>query len=192
MTIKRIAIVLIDEFADWEVGLFAAAARAWLGAEIRHYTPGGKPVRSMGGLTVTPEAALETLAVGDFDALAIIGSSGWEKDDAPDLGAVIREALEAGRPVGAICGATLAAARSGVLAERQHTSNAKAYLTDHVEEYDGTRYVDTPKAVIDGNLVTAPGSAPDTFAAAMIGLIWPEGTTADDLTRMVAAEHLAA
>lgn len=191
MTTKRIAIVLIDDFADWEVGFFAAAARAWLGAEIRHYTPGGKPVRSMGGLAVTPEASLDTLAVADFDALAVIGSSGWEKDDAPDLGPIIRQALDEGRPVGAICGATLAAARAGVLADRMHTSNAKAYLIGHVAGYDGARYVETPKAVIDGNLVTAPGSAPGTFASAMVGLIWPDSTTADDLTKLAAAEYLA-
>jgi len=191
VTTKRIAIVLIDDFADWEVGFFAAAARSWLGAGIRHYAPGGRTIRSMGGLLVTPEASLEMLAVADFDALAIVGSSGWEKPDAPDLGPIIREALEAGLPVGAICGATLAAARSGVLAGRRHTSNAKAYLSDHVEGYDGAGYVDTPKAVIDGGLVTAPGSAPASFACGLIGLIWPNHPIATDLMALVAREHVA-
>lgn len=189
MTDKRIAVVLLDEFADWELGIFAAASRAWLGARIDHYTPGGRAVRSMGGLNVTPEAALETLAPDQFDALAVIGSSGWESADAPDLDAVIRSALSSGRPVGAICGGTLAAARAGVLEERRHTSNGADYLRDHVPTYDGTQYVNSPRAVVDGGLVTAPGSAPASFATGLLGLIWPDHSVVGELATMIAAEH---
>lgn len=191
MTGKRIAIVLLDEFADWEVGPFAAAARAWLGAATRSYTPGGNAVRSMGGLLVTADAAIEALAVADFDALAIIGSSGWEAADAPDLGPVVRSALSAGKPVGGICAGTLALARAGVLTDRRHTSNARTYPVEHVAGYDGSLYVDTPKAVADGNLVTASGMAPASFATTMIGLIWPGNPLAGQLGAMIAAEHLA-
>ena len=192
MTTKRIAVVLLDEFADWELGVFAAAARAWLGARIDHYTPGGRVVRSMGGLSVTPEAALETLTLADFDALAVIGSSGWEAADAPDIAIVIQAALAAERPVGAICGGTLAAARAGVLGERRHTSNAADYLRDRVSDYDGSRYVDSPRAVIDGGLVTAPGSAPASFATGLLGLIWPDHPLVDQLATMISAEHRGA
>ena len=189
MTDKRIAIVLLDEFADWEHGLFAAAARAWMGARVDHYTPGGRAVRSMGGLSVTPEAALETLAPDQFDALAVIGSSGWEAPDAPDVGLIVRSALAAGQPVGAICGGTLAAGRAGVLTGRRHTSNAADYLRQHLPDYDGTLYVDTHRAVIDGGLVTAPGSAPASFATGLLGLIWPNHPLLDELAAMIAAEH---
>ncbi len=186
---KRIAVVLLDEFADWELGLFAAAARAWLGASVDHYTPGGCVVRSMGGLRVTPEAALETLESGRFDALAVIGSSGWEAADAPDVGPIIRAMLSAGRPVGAICGGTLAAARAGVLDGRRHTSNAMDYLSGHVANYDGSLYLDSPRAVVDGGLVTAPGTAPASFATGLLGLIWPDHPLIGELSAMIAAEH---
>lgn len=189
MTTKRIAVVLLDDFADWEVGLFAAAAHTWLGARIDHYTPGGRAVRSMGGLTVTPEAALETLAPANFDALAVIGSSGWEPADAPDVGPTLRAALSTGCPVGAICGGTLAAARAGVLQQRRHTSNASDYLLDHVPDYDGSHYVDSPRAVVDGTLVTAPGSAPASFATSLLGLIWPDHPLVGQLAAMISAEH---
>ena len=192
MTTKRIAVVLLDEFADWELGVFAAAARAWLGAEIKHYSPGGRVVRSMGGLNVAPEATLETLAPEQFDALAVIGSSGWEAPDAPDIGPVLRSALSSGRPVGAICGGTLAAGRAGVLQGRQHTSNAADYLRQHLPGYDGALYVDTPRAVVDGGLVTAPGSAPASFATGLLGLIWPYHPLIDQLTAMISAEHRSA
>lgn len=189
MTDKRIAVVLLDEFADWEHGLFAAAARAWLGARVDHYAPGGRVVRSMGGLSVTPQAALETLASDQFDALAVIGSSGWEASDAPDIGALIRSALSAERPVGAICGGTLAAARAGVLRRRRHTSNAADYLRTHVPDYDGSLYVDSPRAVTDGGLVTAPGTAPASFATSLLGLIWPDHPLIGELQTMISAEH---
>lgn len=189
MTDKRIAVVLLNEFADWELGIFAAASRAWLGACVDHYTPGGRAVRSMGGLNVTPEAALEALAPDQFDALAVIGSSGWEAADAPDLGAVIRSALSSGRPVGAICGGTLAVARASVLEARRHTSNGADYLRDHVPTYDGTQYVNSPRAVVDGGLVTAPGSAPASFATGLLGLIWPDHPVVGELATMIAAEH---
>jgi putative intracellular protease/amidase len=189
MTDKRIAVILLDAFADWEVGLFAAAARAWLGARVDHHAPGGRVVRSMGGLTVTPDAPLETLAVADFDALCVIGSSGWEAPDAPDIGAAVRNMLAAGRPVGAICGGTLAAGRAGVLNRRRHTSNAAGYLGDRLSDYDGSHYVDTPRAVVDGGLVTAPGSAPGSFATSLLGLIWPDHPLVGELATMLAAEH---
>lgn len=189
MTDKRIAVVLLDEFADWEHGLFAAAARAWMGARVDHYTPGGRAVRSMGGLSVTPEAALETLVPDQFDALAVIGSSSWEASDAPDIGVLLRSALSEGRPVGAICGGTLAAARAGVLEGRRHTSNAADYLRQHVPDYDGSLYVDSPRAVVDGKLVTAPGTAPASFATGLLGLIWPDHPLLAELAAMISAEH---
>ncbi|WP_181702467.1 DJ-1/PfpI family protein [Chthonobacter albigriseus] len=190
MTGKRIAVVLLDAFADWEIGLFGAAARTWAGGDVRHVTPGGATVRSMGGLAVTPAGTLADLASGDHDALVIIGSSLWEAPDAPDIGGLVRADLATGIPVGAICGGTLAVARAGVLAERRHTSNAAGYLTEHVPNYGGAaRYVDTPRAVVDGGLVTAPGSAPATFATAMIGLIWPGHPLIDQIAALTAAEH---
>ena len=73
-----------------------------------------------------------------------------------------------------------------------HTSNAADYVRDHVPDYDGTLYVDTPRAVIDGGLVTAPGSAPASFATGLIGLIWPDHPMIGQLSAMTSAEHRAA
>jgi putative intracellular protease/amidase len=190
MTNVRIAVVILDQFADWEVGVLAAAARSWLGAEVRHYSPGGGAVRSMGGLSVTPDAALDSLDSRQFEALALIGSAAWEASDAPDVGELVRDAFAAGRPVGAICGATLAVARAGVLAGRRHTSNARQYLTGQVAGYDGSLYVDTPRAVIDNGLVTAAGSAPVSFATGLLGLVWPGHLLLAEMANLLAAEHL--
>ena len=48
-----------------------------------------------------------------------------------------------GVPIAAICGATLALARAGLLNDRAHTSNEQAYLTSMAPEYTGAaQYVD--------------------------------------------------
>ena len=38
------------------------------------------------------------------------------------------------------------------------------YLRQHVPDCDSSLYVDSPRAVIDGGLVTAPGTAPASSA----------------------------
>ena len=71
---------------------------------------------------------------------------------------------DAGVPVAAICGATIAAARAGLLDDRAHTSNERDYLVTHAPEYRGGRhYVDT-LAVRDRGVITASGAAPIEFA----------------------------
>jgi putative intracellular protease/amidase len=67
-------------------------------------------------------------------------------------------------PIAAICGATLAVARAGLLDDHAHTSNEPAYLVDMVPEYAGApRYVDA-LAVRDRGLITASGLGPVDFA----------------------------
>src|ERR1041385_533532 len=45
MRMARLAIVLIDRWADWEPALLASGARDDFGDEVRFLSPGGQPVR---------------------------------------------------------------------------------------------------------------------------------------------------
>lgn len=81
----RIAIALAQDFADWEPALLAAAARSYLGVEIVHATPDGRPVTSMGGLNVTPETSYDALDPDNIDALVIPGGLSWERARPPIL-----------------------------------------------------------------------------------------------------------
>ena len=68
-----------------------------------------------------------------------------------------------GVPIAAICGATLALARAGLLDDRAHTSNDPAYL-ERATTYRGAgRYVDT-LAVRDRGIITASGLGATEFA----------------------------
>ncbi|BBE74120.1 DJ-1/PfpI family protein [Oharaeibacter diazotrophicus] len=171
----RIDILLIDAFADWEAAPLAAAARSDLGDTVRVMTPDGGRVTSMGGLTAVPDLAATDWRAEDADALIVVGSPVWMTPEAPDVGDLLRRAVAADLVVGAICGATLAPARAGLLDDRAHTSNDAAFLAEQGGDYAGTAlYVETPAAVTGGRLVTAPGSAPVTFAVAVLSLLHPE------------------
>lgn len=188
----RLAFVLIEGFADWEPALLAALARESFGAEVVFAAPGGRAVISIGGLEARPTAALESLRVDDFEALIVVGSEGWQRAEvrAPVV-PLVRAAEAAGRVVAGICGGTLVLAEAGLLDVRPHTSNRPAFLREHVAGHGGAAtYVDRPSAVVGGRVVTAPGTAPATFAVEVARLLWPE--RADEIegfAAMLAAEH---
>ena len=71
-----------------------------------------------------------------------------------------------GVPVAAICGVTAGLARAGLLDERNHTSDAAAYLAG-TGYAGGAHYVDR-RAVVDGDLITAGSSSPVQFACATL------------------------
>jgi putative intracellular protease/amidase len=67
-------------------------------------------------------------------------------------------------PIAAICAATVAISRIGLLRGRRHTSNGLDYLRSHVPGYsECSHYVDAP-ATRDRRLITASGLAEVEFA----------------------------
>ena len=98
---------------------------------------------------------------------------------------------ERGGVVGGICAGTLALARAGLFRDKTHTSNGRDWILGHVPDYPGAeRYRDVPHAVADGRLISAPGSAPGTFAIAFLEALYPErkeqiATDAHDVRRRV-------
>ncbi|NTX11189.1 glutamine amidotransferase [Myxococcus sp. CA056] len=173
----RIAFVVVEPFADWEPALLAAGAREDFGDKVSWLSPGGRPVSSIGGMTIQVHGALEDFSPNQADALVLIGSSLWMTPESPDLTPVLRRAADAGLVVAGICGATLALARAGLLDDRAHTSNALDFLQQHVPAYNGAaHYRPGPRAVRDGRVITASGSAPASFALEVLGALHPEAT----------------
>jgi putative intracellular protease/amidase len=170
------AIVFLQEgMADWEAGPVTAVLRRFLNVEIQTATPGGDCVTSVGGLQIDPDLAFEEVEVEDFDIFLLIGSDAWVDHLDQGFCDLLCEALNEGKVVGAICAGTVMVARAGLLEHRAHTSNGRDWLAKAAPGYKGAEnYVDSPKAVVDGKLVTAPGSAPGTFAAAVARLAAPD------------------
>jgi putative intracellular protease/amidase len=158
-------VLVFEGFADWEPAYALAELRRSGGLDVVTLGFTDAPVRSMGGLRVVPDRAIAGLEATAVRLLLLPGGDMWEGTyPRAALDAVLAELHARGVPIAAICGATLALARAGLLNDRAHTSNEQAYLTSLAPEYaGGSRYVDT-LAVRDRAVITASGLGPTEFA----------------------------
>jgi len=115
-----------------------------------------------GGLRIEPDLALDRLSPQESAMLILPGGMTWATNQNAEAIETARRFLHAGVPVAAICAATLALARGGLLDRLRHTSNTRDYLA--TSGYGGTLLYEDAPAVTDGNLITAPGTAPIEFA----------------------------
>ena len=172
---KTIGLLFIEGFADWEYGFLAASAVEWFGARAVSLTPDGQPLRSMSGFRLTPDRPAGDAENADLDAIAVIGSDQWAGASPPDVGDLLTGITGRGGVVGGICAGTLALARAGLFAQARHTSNGRDWITAIEPGYPGdANYQDAPHAVADGAVISAPGSAPGTFALAFLGALYPD------------------
>ncbi|TPM07796.1 glutamine amidotransferase [Mesorhizobium sp. B2-3-11] len=172
---KTIGFLFIEGFADWEYGLLAASAVEWFGARAVSVTPEGKPVTGISGFRLTPDRSASVDENTDLDAVAVIGSDQWAGKAPPDISELLAAVARRGGVVGGICAGTLALARAGMFANAKHTSNSRDWINHHEAGYAGEgNYQDVPYAVADGRIVSAPGSAPGTFALAFLQTLYPE------------------
>ena len=113
----------LDTMADWEIGHIMAELNSKRffkdGApelSVKVCALSKEPVKTMGGLTIKPDCALDEIAMDDKSVLLLPGSTAW---DEPKHAAAVQKAselLSCGGTVAAICGATLALAHAGHLA----------------------------------------------------------------------------
>jgi putative intracellular protease/amidase len=171
---KTIGFVFVDRFADWEYGLLAASAVEWFGARAVSLSPGGAPVVSASGFRLQPDRCTEPGENADLDAIAVIGSDGWAENNPPDVSPLLAAVRARGGVVGGICAGTQARARAGLFEGAAHTSNGADWIAANLPRYAGSEnYRDVPHAVTDGAVVSAPGSAPGTFALAFLSTLYP-------------------
>lgn len=165
MTEKAVHLLVVEGFADWEPAHAVAELRR--AGHFRVETVGltRSPVQSMGGLSVLPTTTVANVDPSDVAVLILPGGDRWETAPIePELEALVRDLDARGVPIAAICGATVAIARMGLLRGRRHTSNGLDYLRSHAPGYDdAAAYVDAP-AVRDRALITASGLADVEFA----------------------------
>ncbi|PHV17900.1 glutamine amidotransferase [Janthinobacterium sp. BJB303] len=184
----RAITILTENFADWETALFNSTARLYYGFYTQFATPGGQPVTSSGGMLVTPQLALEEIALDELDLLMVCGGSSWQSGTAPDVSALLRAARARNIVLAGICDGTRVLAQAGVLDTVRHTSNGAANLAD--TGYAGAAlYQDVPWAVADQGVITAPGTAPVSFTREVLRSL---GIADDNLHAYLAmhgAEH---
>lgn len=155
-------VYVLDTLADWELGHVSSELHSG-----RFFRKGAKRVslktvsysketiHTMGGMAIVPDCTIDDITVSETSVLLLPGAETWGD---PTHDAVIEKAsalLSVGATVCAICGATAALARFGLLDHRPHTSNGPGFLEMFAPGYKGQSfYVDRP-AVADDNLITA-------------------------------------
>ena len=165
MPTKAVYFLAVPGFADWEAAHALAELRRHGQYHVQVIGLTREPVQSMGGLMVQPTGVLAELDPADVAVFILPGGDRWEQQPVErELVAALKTLEARAVPIAAICAATTAVARAGLLAGRRHTSNGLEYLKQHVPDYAGSAmYVDAP-AVRDRGLITASGLADVEFA----------------------------
>jgi putative intracellular protease/amidase len=162
---KAVYLLVVEGFADWEPAHAVAELRRQGQYRVETVGLSSAAVRSMGGITVLPSKIVSEVDPSDVAVLILPGGDRWEHAPLdPELEQLLKRLDASNVPIAAICGATVAIARIGLLRGRRHTSNGLDYLRSHVSGYsEADNYVDAP-AVRDGKLVTASGLGDVEFA----------------------------
>ena len=166
---------LLNTLADWEI--------AYITSELNsgRYSDRTKPpielikignttesAKTMGGISITPDECIDNIEFNEGDILILPGADTWEEDNNKKVIDIVPDLLTRNIIVGAICGATVALAKKGVLDGRKHTSNGKGFLEMFASEYSGANnYLEQP-VVVDDNLITASGLCPLEFSYEII------------------------
>lgn len=136
--------------------------------------PTMESVKSIGGFRIEPDYSLDRIEElpDDYAALVLIGGFGWATPVAEKVVPVVRQAIERGKIVGAICNGASFMAKHGFLNSIKHTGNG----IEQLRLWGGEAYTNADgyvnaQAVSDRNIVTANGSAALEFAREMLLLL---------------------
>lgn len=186
---RPVLIVLTEGYADWETPLIAAAGADFYGVKVRHATPGGGDVTSMAGLRVT---GLPDISLLPDEIVVICGGNIWTTDNAPRIEPFLRQAYEDGHVIAGICAGVTAMARAGLLDKGAHSTNGLPFMDHYVPGYAGrARHQDTSSAVADARIITAPGTAPLTFALEVLKAAGVPSLQRGEMRQMLLAETKA-
>jgi putative intracellular protease/amidase len=171
MSEKFAYVYVQDTWSDWE----ATYAMAELNSGRFFKTKGQRvpvktvgltknPVVTMGGATIMPDATVDDVTIDSSAVFIVVGGDTWQDPKHKPVIEKIKELLDVGANVAAICGATAALADAGIFDNRSHTSNTLDYLKMVAPNYKGESYYQDKKAVLDGNLITANSAGSLLFA----------------------------
>jgi putative intracellular protease/amidase len=174
MTARTAYFFVFDGFADWEAASALAELRRTFGFSVATFSLGRDPVVSMGGITVAVDLQIGDVRPESAEILILPGGDAWMEREIDAMTTLIRAVHQHGRPIAAICAATVALAHAGLLDGHRHTSNGAGFLAKFVPAYRGDGlYVKAP-AVRDRLVITANGLSPFAFAAEIFRAVAPE------------------
>lgn len=166
---KRIALVVLDQFADWEGAFLSSALMDPEVSEGNHVywaSTDISPKKSIGNMRILPDLSVNDIP-DSFDALILIGGNSWRSDEAKLVIPTVERFMQADKVVGFICDATYFAAREGFLNHVEHSGN-DAEEMEALESYTNASRFRRENAISDHNVITANGNNPVEFAAEVL------------------------
>lgn len=161
---REIYVFLFDGYSDWEISYLSPEINKSEKFRLVYFSVNGDMVTSMGGLQVKPATSLGKIKVKEIDLLILPGGTAWEQGGNKEIEKIIKDLFEAGKPVAAICAATVCLGQLGLLDDLKHTSNDLYYLKGIAPGYHGDENYQNSLALTDRNIITAKGIAPIEFA----------------------------
>ena len=139
--------------------------------EVHTIAPTSDAVRSIGGFRTLPDYSFENMPK-DYAALVLIGGNRWDSPEAELFVPLVREALDKGKIIGAICNGASFLCSHGFLNNVKHTGNG----LDQLKKWGDTVYTNAEnyveaQAVSDKNIVTANGVGHLEFTREMLLLL---------------------
>jgi putative intracellular protease/amidase len=162
---------LLNTLADWEIGYLTSEINSGRFLD-KTKTPAAlvkfgntlEPIKTMGGITITPDESIDNITFHEDDLLILPGGDIWLEDSNNKVLNLVADVINKNVIIAGICGATMALAQKGLLNNRKHTSNNKELLKMTCPEYSGEKFYINQPAVADDNLITASGLAALEFS----------------------------
>ena len=185
---QKVLFVILNGYADWEASYLAPALRTGVmhdsqtNYEVKTVAPTLDEVISLGGFHTRPDYSFNTMP-DDYAALLLIGGNKWDSEEAEPVEAIVKNAIEKKRIVGAICNGASFLASKGFLNKVKHTGNGldqlKLWGKENYTNESG--YVER-QAVSNNNIVTANGSGCLEFTKELLALLHADTKERIDLS----------
>ena len=167
----KVYLYSLNTLADWEISYLTAELNSGRyldktkpSVELIKIGNTTEPIKTMGGITITPDESIDNIRFKEDDLLILPGADTWMDEENKKIIDIASDVINKKVIIAAICGATIALANKGILDNRKHTSNDIELFKMFCPEYTGENFYLNQPAVTDDNLITASGIAPLEFS----------------------------
>jgi len=161
-------LLVFDGLADWEPALALCEINKKEHFEVMTVGFSKETITTMGGLKLTPDLTIKDVNSDEAAIFIAPGGDMWEQQTGEEILPLLKQLHAEQVPIAAICGATLAVARAGLVEQALHTSNSLEYLKAMVPDYKSEKLYVDKLAVADRKLITASGLGSVEFAYEII------------------------
>jgi putative intracellular protease/amidase len=166
---KNAYLLVFDGLADWEPALALCEINKNKALQVVTVGFSNDTITTMGGIRITPQITLAEIKAEETGIFILPGGDRWqEQPTEQELLTLLQIFHRQNVPIAAICAATLAVGRAGLLHNLHHTSNGKSYLKTFLPDYAADEFYVDKLAVADQNIITASGIGSVEFAYEII------------------------